>query len=200
LLRAGRIGVACLCLGCLLPGPSRAHELNLALLTCEKFQLQIENPTLASQIEQPFDLDAVNTVMWLFGFAVGKSGATVMYGSALQVFGNALDAVCKDHPSASLQDAVTLVNLKSPNPMDLTTLNCSTFETRHAELTRTDPESANTIMTWLLGYAVARAGGHMLDDAAAADFAAALAARCTAHPQASLFDTLTAVKFPKLRK
>ena len=108
-------------------------------------------------------LDAIDTVMWLFGFSVAKAGEHVMYGDALTSFGFALDAECKNNPSASLMEAVTAVRPNRDKPMDLTTLNCAAWETRHAQSAQTDAQSASTIMMWLYGFSVGRSGGHLFD-------------------------------------
>jgi HdeA/HdeB family len=131
--------------------------------------------------------------MWLFGYSVAKSGEHVMYGDALTSFGFALDAECKNNPSSSLLEAVTSIRPKRDKPMDLTTLSCATFESRHVESTRTDPESADTIMMWLFGYSVGQSGSHLFDASALAHFATTLQARCAQHPDDSLFDALAAV-------
>jgi hypothetical protein len=138
--------------------------------------------------------------MWLFGYAVAKSGAQVMYGDALTSFGFALDSECKNNPSNSLLDALAVVKPRSSNPMDLTTLDCATFESRHESMTRSDPESANTIMMWLFGFAVGKSGSHIFDADSVAYFGSALQAQCAKHPQGSLFDALTAVKTSKPAK
>jgi hypothetical protein len=113
-----------------------------------------------------------------------------MYGNALTSFGFALDAECKNNPSKSLLEAVTVVRPNRDKPMDLTTLNCGDWETRHAQSAQTDPDSANTIMMWLYGFSVGRSGGHLFDPTGAASFAAALQKRCTLHPEDNLFDAL----------
>jgi len=177
---------------CLLPCASRADELNIATLTCGKYQNVILNPGDSAP-----KVDSIDIVMWLFGFAVAKSGAHVMYGDALPSFGFALDIECKDNPSESLLEAVPHIKLNSANPMDMTTLDCSTFESRHQASTKSDPDSATTIMMWLYGYAVGRSGSHMLDTTAVNDFGAALLAQCAKNPQGSLYDALSAVKTSK---
>jgi hypothetical protein len=141
--------------------------------------------------------DSINTVMWLLGYAVGKSGAHVMYGDALTAFGFALDAECKNNPSESLLDAITTVRPDPKNPMDLTMLDCATFSARHLDLKRTDPESAGTIMMWLFGFAVAKTGSHLFDAGAVGTFEAALMEDCKKNPQLSVFDALSTVKFGK---
>src|ERR1700739_1370184 len=98
---------------------SAAAQLNLATLSCNKYENEIvgtpdaaspgsaaaaRGPVLASAAApRP---DAINTVMWLFGFSVAKAGDHVMYGDALASFGFALDAECKNNPSTSLRQAV----------------------------------------------------------------------------------------------
>jgi len=181
-----------------LPQASGAGEINLGSMTCDQYEKNLMNPPAAAAAT-PGD-DAVNVVMWLFGFAVAKSGAHVMYGNALQQFGNALDSQCKAHPADTLLDSIGAVKLVETNPMDLTTLGCTVFETRHTDMAQSDPQSATTIMMWLYGFSVGKAGGHVLDAGVLPDFAAALAKQCTAHPDDSLFSTLSAVKMPKARK
>jgi hypothetical protein len=88
----------------LVPCSSGAAELNLATLSCDSYENQIMNSDPSSQKE-----DALDVVMWLFGFAVAKSGATAMYGDALQQFGNALDRACKNTPAQSLLEALGTV-------------------------------------------------------------------------------------------
>jgi len=169
-----------------------AGQLNFASLSCAKYESQIMNAAPATSGE-----DAVNVVMWLFGWSVGKSGAHVMYGDALQQFGNALDDACKRDPTSSVFDALSSVKPNSSNPMDLRTLSCVTFEARHVEMSRTDPESATTIMMWLYGYSIGRRGGNVLDSTEVGPFGTALAARCDQHTDESLLDALAAVTLPK---
>jgi len=176
-----------LCIVVLLPQRSEAVELNLAAVSCSKY----ENEVLASST--PNDAaDPIDTVMWLFGFSVAKSGARVMYGNSLTAFGFALDAECKNNPMLTLLEAVSTVRFKRNNPMDLTRLDCATFETRHAALRKSDPESAKTLTMWLFGYSVGMAGDHVLDASALRKFDSALEDRCTKRPQDSLFDALSA--------
>ena len=176
----------------LLPCASRAAPIDLGSLSCDAYEKEIMNAPAAGQPE-----DAVDVVMWLFGYAVAKSGAHVMYGNALQQFGNALDIECKNHPNNSLLDTVPGVKLANTNPMDLDTLACATFEERHTQMAQSDPQSANTIMMWLLGYSVGKLGGRVLDSSALAAFAEGLAKRCSGHPDITLYDALTSVKPPK---
>ncbi len=136
-----KIAAVCAVLVCLLPAMSHAAPIYLGALTCDKYENEIMNAPAASQHE-----DAVDVVMWLFGFAVAKSGAHVMYGDALQQFGNSLDIECKVHPNNSLLDTLATVKLANTNPMDLDTLGCATFEARHVEMAQSDPQSANTII------------------------------------------------------
>jgi hypothetical protein len=180
---------------CLTPCISRAGALNLATLTCEKYESEVlpaaaSNPTA----------DSLNTVMWLFGYSVAKSGAHVMYPEALGPFGFALDNECKANPGESLLDALAIVKPEPKNPMNLTTLECATFASRHVELARTDPESATTIMMWLFGFSVARSGSHIFDADSLNSFQAALLADCAKHPKQALFDALSAVKTSKPAK
>lgn len=181
----------------------RAGELNLATLSCDKYENEIIGATGEGATGQDADAskraDSIDTVMWLFGFSVAKAGDHVMYGDALTSFGFALDAECKNNPSNSLLTAITTIRPKRDKPMDLTTLNCATFESRHQESARTDPQSANTIMMWLFGYSVGQSGSHLFDAAGVQRFAAALQTRCTQHPDDSLFDALAALNAPGKR-
>jgi hypothetical protein len=171
----------------LAPRRGVASELDLAALTCSAY----ENEVLAATLPG-YQGDPIDTVMWLFGYAVAHAGERVMYGDSLSAFGFALDAECKSNPTASLLAAVTTVKSKREHPMDLTGLDCATFETRHAALRTSDPESANTLTMWLFGYAVGIAGGHVLDAGSVTRFDASLAAWCARHPGASVFDALSA--------
>ena len=188
--------VAMIALGvCCVPSVSRAAELNLATLTCEKYESEVlpaaaSNPTA----------DSLNTVMWLFGYAVAKSGAHVMYPDALAPFGFALDNECKSNPVESLLDALAIVKPEAKNPMDLTALECATFASRHVEFARTDSDSANSIMMWLFGFSVARSGSHLFDADSLNSFQTALLADCAKHPKDSLFDRLGAVKISSAAK
>jgi hypothetical protein len=176
----------------MLPCVSRAAELNLATLTCIKY----ENEVLPAAASNP-DADSLDTVMWLFGYSVARSGAHVMYSDALAPFGFALDGECKSTPAESLLDALSIVKPESKNPMNLANVECSAFASRHAEFARTDPESAKTVMMWLFGFAVATSGSHLFDAGSLHAFETALLDDCAKHPNASLFDTLTKVKIPK---
>ena len=191
---------------CLLAPASSAAQLNLATLSCDKYENEIvgtadtEQPSSDAPARGPVQAapgaprpDAIDTVMWLFGFSVAKAGDHVMYGDALASFGFALDAGCKNAPGASLLQAVTSVRPKKDKPMDLAALNCGTFETRHAESMQSDPQSAKTIMMWLYGFSVGLSGNHVFDPDGVGGFAAALQSRCTHNPNDSLFDALTAV-------
>jgi hypothetical protein len=186
--RAARTGLIALAVICavgasLAPLRSRAVPLDLGTVTCAKY----ENEVLTSDKTDPID-----TVMWLFGFSIAKSGDRVMYGDSLKSFGFALDAECKNNPASTLLESVTAVKSKRENPMDLTRLDCATFAPRHVSLRKSDPESANTLAMWMFGYAVGLSGDHMFDSDALAKFDAALLERCNAHPQDSLFDALSA--------
>jgi HdeA/HdeB family len=174
---------------CLLPCLGRAAELNLATLTCAKY----ENAVLPAAASNP-TADPINTVMWLFGYSVAKSGAHVLYPDALTAFGFALDGECKSNPVESLMDALAIVKPETKSPMDLTTLECATFASRHTELARTDSESATTIMMWLFGFSVAKSGSHIFDVDRLNTFQTSLLAHCAKHPKSSLFDALTAIK------
>src|ERR1700675_2565023 len=119
---------------CCLPRLSRAAELNLATLTCGKY----ENEVLPAAASNP-TADSLNTVMWLFGYAVAKSGAHVMYPDALAPFGFALDNECKTNPLETLLEALTIVKPEAKNPMDLSSLECASFASRHAQFLLSDP-------------------------------------------------------------
>lgn len=183
---AGALG-ALLLAAALLPQRGQAVELNLADVSCAKY----ENEVLTSSIPG-YSADPIDTVMWLFGFSTAKAGDRVMYGDSLRAYGFALDLECKDNPTTTLLHAATSVTSKRDNPMDLTRLDCATFEPRHAALRKTDPESANTLTMWMLGFAVGIAGSQILDPGALARFDAALDERCTKHPHDSVFDALSA--------
>jgi hypothetical protein len=171
------------------PSPAQAGPINLATLTCQKYQ----NEVIASPTNQE-KLDPINTMMWLFGFSVAKTGAHVMYGDALTGFGFALDAECKSNPNESLQDALGVVKHSEKHPMDLTTLDCGTFKLRDADMRKNDAESADTIMMWLYGFAVQKSGGHILDADQLGQFKNKFSADCSKQPGRNLFDTLSAMK------
>jgi hypothetical protein len=183
-------GALLLCL-CGFAAAGHAASLNLATLTCVKYQNEVIAPPVASA-----GADPINTMMWLFGYAVGRSGAHVMYGDALAGFGFALDAECKNHPSETLIDALAAIKPDNKNPMDLNGLECETFAARHTDLMQSDRESADTIMMWLYGFAVAKAGSRLFDSSGLKNFETALMADCKSNPGRSLFDELVAVKFP----
>ncbi|HEX3948362.1 MAG TPA: HdeA/HdeB family chaperone [Steroidobacteraceae bacterium] len=178
-----------LCL-CWFAASGHAAQVNIATLTCVRYQNEIVAPAAPAP-----GADSINTMMWLFGYAVGKSGAHVMYGDALAGFGFALDAECKNNPAESLLDALARVKPDAKNPMDLGMLECETFASRHLELVKSDHESADTIMMWLFGFAVAKSGSHMFDPAGLSSFEGALMADCKKNPGRSLADELNAVKF-----
>ena len=180
---------------CLLPSVSRSAELNLATLTCGKY----ENEVLPAAAANPV-ADSLNTVMWLFGYSVAKSGGHVMYPEALAPFGFALDNECKSNPGEIMLEALTIVKPETKDPLDLANVECGSFASRHAEFARGDAESANTIMMWLLGFSVASSGSHIFDADSLPNFATALLAECTKHPQKTLLDTVTKLKVPKPAK
>lgn len=179
----------------LIPCASNAGAVDLATFSCASYQDQILNAAPADQSE-----DALNFSMWLFGYAVARSGDHAIYGNGLQAFGNALDEECKSRPAASLLDAVAAIKPNGTNPMDLRELDCATFESRHADLVRSDHESARTIMMWLFGFAAGKAGGQVIDSSLVDDFAKALAAQCAKRSTGSVFDALVAVKTTKPKK
>jgi hypothetical protein len=181
---------------CLIPLASRAAEINIATLSCDKYENEMvgsPDGSAAATAAPSQRADSIDTVMWLFGYSVGKAGEHVMYGDALTSFGFALDAECRNNPSTSLLQALAAVRPKRDKPMDLMTLNCKDFESRHAESMQSDASSANTIMMWLFGYSVAQSGSHVFDASKAAPFAATLQNRCTLHPEESLYEVLMAV-------
>jgi hypothetical protein len=168
---------------------AHAAPVNLVALTCMRYESEL----LAAPAATPA-ADGINTVMWLFGYSVGKSGAHVMYGDALAGFGFALDAECKNNPAESLQDALGKIKPSDKNPMDLTTLDCLTFSKRHVELERTDRDSADTIMMWLFGFSTAKSGSHFFDAERLATFESNFLGECTKRPEQSVFDALSSVK------
>jgi hypothetical protein len=183
---------------CLIPLAARAAEINLATLSCDKYENEMVGTSDGSAAAVPSQRpDPIDTVMWLFGYSVGKAGEHVMYGDALTSFGFALDAECRNNPSTSLLQALATVRPKRDKPMDLMTLNCKDFESRHAESMQSDASSANTIMMWLFGYSVAHSGSHIFDASKAAMFAATLQNRCTEYPEESLYEALVAVSQAK---
>jgi hypothetical protein len=174
---------------CLAPCMSHAAQLNLATLSCEKY----ENEVLPASVTNP-TADNINTVMWLFGYSVAKAGGHVMYPGALTAFGFALDDECKSNPAENVLDALAFVKPERKNPLDIATLECSTFASRHIELARTDQESATTIMMWLFGFSTARSGSHIFDADLLNSFQSGLLANCAKHPDISLFDALSKAK------
>jgi len=171
----------------LCPQQSHGTELNLAAVNCSQYENEILASTMPGRTTDPID-----TVMWLFGYSVAKSGERVMYGDSLTSFGFALDAKCKNSPATTLLEAVSSVKSKRQNPMDLTRLDCATFETRHLALRKSDPESATTLTMWLFGYAVGVSGSGRFHADAVGKFDSSLNEWCTDHPSDSLFDALSA--------
>ena len=169
-----------------LPPCSHAGPLNLAAVSCSKYENEVLTSTLPGYTADPID-----TVMWLFGFSVARSGERAMYGDSLSAFGFALDAECKNNPTATLLAAVTGVQSKRQNPMDLSRLACQTYETRHVALRKTDPEGANTLTMWLFGYSVGLTDNHVLDAASLPQFDQRLDERCSQAPDDTLFDALS---------
>ncbi len=174
---------------CLAPCAARAEVLDLATLSCAKYESEVLPAAAASTTA-----DSINTVMWLFGYAVAKSGAHVMYPDALAPFGFALDGECKSNPAETLLDALAIVKPETKNPMDLTAVECASFGTRHVAMAKSDPESANTIMMWLFGFSTAGSKSHLFDARSLDAFRAALLEQCAKHADGSLFDALNAVK------
>ena len=135
--------------------------------------------------------------MWLFGYSVGKAGEHVMYGDALTSFGFALDAECKNNPSTSLLQALATVRPKRDKPMDLMTLNCRDFETRHAELDaeRCDErEHHHDVAVRLLGRAI---GQPCFRRGQGDGVRGRLQNRCDQHPEESLYEVLMDVSHAK---
>jgi hypothetical protein len=182
----------CVLFLCLCAGTCRAAEVNLVTTSCSKYQNEIVGPAAPAPTPDP-----INTVMWLFGYSVAKSGSHYMYGEALAAFGFALDAECKNNPSESLLDALAAVKPSSKNPMDLSSLDCATFSKRHVDLAAKDAEGAKTIMMWLFGFAVGISGSHVFDPGAYEAFPPALLAECAKRPERSLFEALGTVNFSK---
>jgi hypothetical protein len=183
---------------CLIPLASRAAEINIATLSCDKYENEmVGSPAAAAAADPSQRPDPIDTVMWLFGYAVGNAGEHVMYGDALTSIGFALDAECRNNPSSSLLQALATVHPKRDKPMDLMTLNCQDFQSRHANSMQSDAPSANTIMMWLFGYSVAQSGSHVFDASKVAAFAAGMQGRCTQHPEESVYDVLIAVSRAK---
>ncbi len=180
--------LACCLLGALAAQPSGAAQFNLATLSCAGYH----DALLDAEVPVPHP-DSINFVMWLLGYSVAKSGAHVMYSDALASFGFALDAECVDHPHSSLLEAILRVKPRNDKPMDLATLNCREFQNRHRELKKSDPESADTIMNWLQGFAAAKAGSTVIDTDTLGAFEEALRLECQTNGQESLYDALVAV-------
>jgi len=178
-----------------LPQPSHAGSLNLAAVNCAKYENEVLTSTLPGYTPDPID-----TVMWLFGFSIARSGDRAMYGDSMPSFGFALDAECKNNPASTLLEAVTTVKSKRSNPMDLTKLDCASFETRHLALRKSDPEGSTTLTMWLYGYAVGLTDGHVLDADGLTKFDAGLDDHCTQYPQDTLFDALSPVRPTKPKR
>jgi len=180
---------------CVAPCLGRAAELNLATVSCGKY----EHEVLPAAASNP-TADSLNTVMWLFGYSVAKSGGHDMYPEGLAPFGFALDNECKSNPAESLLDALAVVKPDPRGPMNLATLECAAFASRHAESARADAESATTIMMWLFGFSVARSGSHIFDADSLSSFQTALLADCAKNPKLNLLDALAEVKPSKPAK
>lgn len=174
---------------CLAPCAGRASILDLATLSCSKY----ENEVLPAAAKST-TADSINTVMWLFGYSVAKSGAHVMYTDGLAPFGFALDGECKENPTESLLAAMVIVKPETKNPMNLTTIECEVFATRHVAMAQSDPESATTIMMWLFGFSTAKSGSHFFDADSLVPFQTALLNHCAKQADSSLYDALAAIK------
>src|ERR1700723_676633 len=180
---------------CLIPCVSRSAELNLATLTCGRY----ENEVLPAAATNPI-ADSLNTVMWLFGYSVAKSGGHVMYSEALAPFGFALDNECKSNPGEGMLEAVAIVKPETKEPLDLAHVECGSFASRDGGFGGTDRARGDTVMRGLLGFSVAKSGSHIFDADSLQSFAATLLAECGKHPQKSLLDTVTTLKVPKAVK
>jgi hypothetical protein len=165
-----------------------AAPVNLATVTCQKYQNEIVGPNA------PGAQDPINLVMWLFGYSVAKSGAHVMYGDALASFGFALDAECKNDPNEVLIDALGKVKIDEKNPMDLTGLDCGTFLDRHLDMEKKDREGADTIMMWLFGFTVGKNNGHVVVTDDLKNFEGKFQADCQKQRERSLYDTVSNLK------
>jgi hypothetical protein len=174
----------------LLPAGAHAASINLATLTCARYENEILPNAGAGT-----GTDSINTVMWLLGYSVAQSGDHTMYGESLAPFGFALDAQCRNNPNQSMLEALAAVKPVNKNPMDLTVLPCTTFVARHLETAKKDAESADTIMMWLFGFAVSKSGSHVFDGGGLHKFETALLDGCTANPNRSVYDQLVALKF-----
>ena len=188
-LLAGLLSTALLSTALLVPQSTHAAPLNLAAVSCAKYENEVLQSTVPGYTADPID-----TVMWLFGFSIARSGERAMYGDSLTAFGFALDAECKNNPTTSLLDAVTTVKSERKNPMDLSALECSTYEARHVGLRKTDPQGANTLTMWLFGYSVGLGNTHVLDADSLPKFDTGLDAYCTKFPGDSLFDAVSPQK------
>lgn len=187
---SGFLAALAACLALCLPSLSAqaASPVNLATVTCQKYQNDLVGPNSSS------GQDPINLVMWLFGYSVAKSGAKTMYGDALASFGFALDAECKNDPNEVLIDALGKIKINEKNPMDLTGLDCGTFLQRHLDMEKKDHEGADTIMMWLFGYTVGKNNGHVMVTDDIKGFEGKFAAECNKHSERSLYDTLTSLK------
>ncbi len=187
----GCLAVFALCAS-FVSGFAHANELDLGTMTCASFEADILNSSEANQHE-----DALDVVMWIFGYAVAKSGAQVMYGNALQQFGNALDTQCKENPARAVLDVLGPIKFVDTSPMDLTQLACTTYEERHVEMKKSDAQGANTLMMWLYGFSVGKSGGRVLDSALLPSFADKLAAECSGRPHSSLYAAVINVQLAR---
>jgi len=173
----------------LAPSRGAAVQLDLGAVTCGSYENEVLTGSMAGYTPDPID-----TVMWLFGFSIARSGERFMYGDSLKAFGFALDAECKNNAGEKLKDAVAAVKSTRQNPMDLTHLDCATFGPRHVALRKSDPENAATLTLWMFGYSVGLSQEHAFDPDGVGKFDARLLDHCNTHPQDSLFDALRALK------
>ena len=85
--------------------PANEQPMDLKALDCATFEARQSDLTHS-------DADSARTIMmWLFGYAVGKSGGRMLDTDAVGAFDAALAKQCKDHASGSLYDALTAVRL-----------------------------------------------------------------------------------------
>ncbi len=95
-------------------------------------------------------------MMWLFGYAVASRARMSCTAMPWPASDSHSTRNAKTIPTESLLDALAKIKPDNKNPMDLTGLECETFASRHLDLLQSDRESADTIMMWLYGFAVAK--------------------------------------------
>ena len=169
--------------------PAYAGAFDVSTLACSRY----ENEVLPAAPNDP-EADSIDTVMWLFGYSVAKSGQHVLYADALAPFGFALDNECKSNPTETVQAALGIVKPETKSPLDLAEVECESFAAKHAEFARTDTESAKTIMMWLFGFGVGASGGHLFEPARRPVFESSLLAECARHPHQKLLEAIRALR------